>query len=303
MKRSILVGFLILGTALLNSCGGDDDGVKPDITPPAVARTYPANGAINIRVDTVITAAFSEDMQAATINDSTFTVGGVSGTVSYANKVATFTPNSDLSFNTVYTATITTGVKDAAGNALPASYIWDFTTAEITMINGDEYFPMAEGDTWYYTDAAHNKIVRVVSGDTTINSLPCKRILENDTTAEAWSKDSTGMYVHLLDKILWFDPPLKIPFDLVYDVPYNYNSIVYWTVNDTLYQSDITGILKFKGYLTFTVGAGRFDSTIQLSYVTDGYSEYYAKGVGLLYNEDYALDSAYVGGVWYRPAR
>lgn len=302
MTRFIFFGLMILGAVTLVSCGGgDDNGVKPDTKPPTVMSTSPGNGAIYVRPNTVITVTFSEAMQAASINDSTFTVDGVTGTVSYADKVATFTPDSDLALNTAYTATITTGAKDAAGNALQSSYIWDFTTAVSVLTDGADYFPFADGDTLYYTDASHNKIVRVVSGDTTINGLPCKRILENDTTTEAWSVDSTGFYVHLLDKTLWFDPPLKIPFDLAYDEPYNYSSAVYWTENDTLYQSEITGILKFKGYLTFTVGAGRFDSTIQISYATEGYSEYYARGVGLLYNEDYALDSAFVGGVWYRP--
>lgn len=301
MIRWISIFAMLVGTILLVSCGGDDDGVQPDTTSPTITATYPADGAVNVRVDTVITATFSENMQAASINDTTFIIQGVPGTVSYASRTATFTPDSDLNSNTVYTATITTGAKDAAGNALKANYIWDFTTAAIVMIDGAAYFPIAEGDTWYYTDGSNQKIVRVVSGDTTINGLPCKRILENDTTTEAWSVDSTGFYVHLLDKILWFVPPLKIPFNLVYDEPFNYNSTVYWTENDTLYSGSISGILKFKGYSTYTVPAGQFDSTIQISYITDGYSEYYARGVGLLDNEDYVLDSAFVGGVWYRP--
>ncbi len=296
---------MILGAVILVSCGGDgdDNGVKPDTQPPTVTNVSPANGAIYVRPNAVMSVTFSEAMQEASINDSTFTVDGVTGTVNYADRVATFTPDSNLHLNSVYTATISTGAKDAAGNALQSSYIWDFTTAESVLTDGADYFPFADGDTLYYTDASHHKIVRVVSGDTIINGLPCKRVLDNDTTTEAWSVDSTGFYVHLLDKVLWFDPPLKIPFDLAYDEPYNYNSTVYWTENDTLYQSDISGTLKFKGYLTFTVGAGRFDSTIQLSYTSpdDSYSEYYARGVGLLYNEDYALDSAFVGGVWYRP--
>lgn len=300
MIRSIFISAVLAGAIFLVSCGGGDDGVKPDTTPPTVTGTYPTNGAINVRVDTVITARFSENMQAASINDTTFVVQGVTGTVSYADRIATFTPDSDLSSNTVYTVTITTGAKDVAGNALKANYIWDFTTATIVMTNGAQYFPMADGDMWFYTDKLSNKIVREVMGDTTVNSLPCKRILENGVTTEAWSIDSTGFYVHLLDQILWFVPPLKIPFGLVYDEPFNYNSTVYWTVNDTLYSSNISGTLKFKGYLTYTVPAGQFDSTIQLSYTTEGYSEYYAKGVGLLDNEDYVLDSAFVGGVWYR---
>jgi len=42
----------------------------------------------------------------------------VAGTVTYAGTTATFAPASGLAANTVYTATITTGAKDLAGNPL-----------------------------------------------------------------------------------------------------------------------------------------------------------------------------------------
>lgn len=40
-----------------------------------------------------------------------------------------FTPDANLDYSTVYTAKITTGVKDLAGNSLAADKIWSFTTA------------------------------------------------------------------------------------------------------------------------------------------------------------------------------
>jgi hypothetical protein len=73
-------------------------------------------------------------MDPATITTATFTVAagatGVPGTVVYnaANKIATFTPASDLAFSTPYTATITTGVKSLAGTALAENKVWNFTT-------------------------------------------------------------------------------------------------------------------------------------------------------------------------------
>jgi len=55
----------------------------------------------------------------------------VSGTVAYdaTTFVATFTPSANLAVSVVYTATITTGVQDAFGNALGANMVWTFTTA------------------------------------------------------------------------------------------------------------------------------------------------------------------------------
>jgi hypothetical protein len=52
--------------------------------------------------------------------------------VTYAGTVATLTPASDLAANTTYTATITTGVNDLAGNALAANKTWSFSTGTTT---------------------------------------------------------------------------------------------------------------------------------------------------------------------------
>src|SRR5438270_13295223 len=52
----------------------------------------------------------------------------VAGTVSYAGVTATFNPVSTLAPNTTYTATMTTGARDLAGNALATNFVWSFTT-------------------------------------------------------------------------------------------------------------------------------------------------------------------------------
>jgi hypothetical protein len=73
-------------------------------------------------------------MNATTINTSTFTLkqGNTSilGSVAYSGLKATFTPSSVLAASVKYTATITTGVKDLAGNALATNIIWSFTTTD-----------------------------------------------------------------------------------------------------------------------------------------------------------------------------
>jgi hypothetical protein len=52
----------------------------------------------------------------------------VSGIVNYSGVMATFTPTNILAAETVYTATITNGAKDLAGNTLAANKVWSFTT-------------------------------------------------------------------------------------------------------------------------------------------------------------------------------
>lgn len=101
---------------------------------PTVSSTVPANGAPAVAVNTMLSATFSEAMDSATINDSTFLLMGVgatpvAGAVNYAGTTATFTPTADLAANTTYTATITTGATDVPGNPLGANFVWSFTTA------------------------------------------------------------------------------------------------------------------------------------------------------------------------------
>jgi hypothetical protein len=98
-----------------------------------VNSTNPANGATGVAV---ITASFSEAMTASSITTTTFTVTGpggipVTATVAYdaTTYIARFTPTNALGAATAYTATITAGVKDVAGNALAINYAWSFTTA------------------------------------------------------------------------------------------------------------------------------------------------------------------------------
>src|SRR5439155_22657483 len=52
----------------------------------------------------------------------------VAGMVSYAGVTATFNPLSSLAPNTTYTATMTTGARDLAGNALASNFVWGFAT-------------------------------------------------------------------------------------------------------------------------------------------------------------------------------
>ncbi len=52
----------------------------------------------------------------------------VTGAVAYVGKTATFTPTSNFPASTLFTATITTGAEDLAGNALTSNKVWTFTT-------------------------------------------------------------------------------------------------------------------------------------------------------------------------------
>jgi len=76
---------------------------------------------------------FSKEMATATVTASTFTLttGGVpvAGVVACSGATATFTPTGGLTAGTIYSAQITTGVTDLAGNPLAAASSWSFTTS------------------------------------------------------------------------------------------------------------------------------------------------------------------------------
>ena len=104
---------------------------------PAVTFTAPSNGATNVPLNQKVGATFNTPMTSSTITAAgTFTLaattGGasVAGAVTYdsASNTAVFTPTAALTANTQYTATVTTAAKSVPGNALPANYVWSFTT-------------------------------------------------------------------------------------------------------------------------------------------------------------------------------
>ena len=113
-------------------------GTTPDTTPPTVSSVSPAAGATGVATSTAVSATFSEAMDAATIGASTFELRDaanvlVASNVSYdaPTLTARLTPTAVLAASQTYTATVrggSTGVKDAAGNALAANQTWSFTT-------------------------------------------------------------------------------------------------------------------------------------------------------------------------------
>jgi hypothetical protein len=107
-------------------------GAVADTTAPTVTITVPVNAAATVPIGNKLTVTFGKTMDPATITGTTFTVmqgqTAVPGTVTYTGVSAVFTPTGILAASTVYTATITTGAKDLAGNALANDYVWSFTT-------------------------------------------------------------------------------------------------------------------------------------------------------------------------------
>ena len=108
----------------------------PDTTPPTVRSTAPASGATGVAAASTVKATFSEPLDPTTVTASTFvlrdpTNAPVAATVTYdpATTTATLTPSGGLAGSSTYSATVTRGVTDVAGNPLAANVAWAFTTA------------------------------------------------------------------------------------------------------------------------------------------------------------------------------
>jgi methionine-rich copper-binding protein CopC len=161
-----------------------------DVTAPTVVSTVPADLASGVSTTAAITATFSEPMDAATITGATFfvrpTAGGanVPGAVTYnsANNTATFTPTGSLAGGTAYTATVTTGAKDLAGNPLAANKTWTFATADATPPTVTAVSPANDA-----TNVATNATIQVTFSEAMDAStiIPANITLKNTGTSAA----------------------------------------------------------------------------------------------------------------------
>ena len=107
----------------------------PDVTPPTVTAASPSHQAQSIPVNAILFATFSESMDPATINGTSFVLfdsnnNAVPGTIIYAGNTATFIPINILVGASTYTARITRAAKDLAGNnPLAFDFEWTFSTS------------------------------------------------------------------------------------------------------------------------------------------------------------------------------
>ena len=144
----IMLLFLILIMALVPGCFRIAPETTPPVTPeplptlspapigggiaPTINSTNPVMMAMGVKINVTITATFNEPMEPSTITPNTFVLQRgttlVEGTVICTAATAAFTPSATLAYATTYTATITRGVRDLAGNVVTSNYVWSFTT-------------------------------------------------------------------------------------------------------------------------------------------------------------------------------
>src|SRR5436190_9409053 len=140
MKFTRNIKLLVLAS-LLVVVGCKKDNNDPAPVTPSVSSTTPASSAVGVALNSTVTASFNTAMNASTATATTFTLAKgttpVAGAVSYTGTVATFTPTAALEAGSEYTATVTTGVKTAAGVSLGANKVWTFTTVGVLASSTD----------------------------------------------------------------------------------------------------------------------------------------------------------------------
>lgn len=128
--KNLLSASAIAMVVLFTGCSNDE--TTPSTPVPTVTVTSPLTSDTNVARNKVVSVNFNIQMDASSINTTTFTLkqgtSTVGGTVSYSGTTAKFVPSTALAANTLYTATLTTGVKSADGIALSANKQWNFTT-------------------------------------------------------------------------------------------------------------------------------------------------------------------------------
>lgn len=190
-------------------------GDAPDVDAPTATANDPLNDAVDVSADKVISITFNEEMDASTIIASSFIVkqgaNSVSGAISYADKTATFTPNSDLGAGLKFDVTITTSVTDMAGNAIANAMLWSFTTDALPTVTSITPLDNA-------TDVARNKVISINFSDvmdaSTINSSSFILMEGSNTIA--------GTYEHS-SKSASFIPSSNLGSNLTYTVTVNTN--------------------------------------------------------------------------------
>jgi hypothetical protein len=105
-----------------------------DIRAPLnVLSALPLAGAINVPVNSTISATFNGQIDPQSVTPSSFQLvsgssGTIAGVLTLSGSTVTFTPGNNLGNGITYTAAITPALKDTNGVVLAQKYVWRFTT-------------------------------------------------------------------------------------------------------------------------------------------------------------------------------
>ncbi len=147
MYRFLLwcTAFLALGI-VMGGCGDSGSSTPAGF---AVSSTSPQTGQTEVLVTASVTATFNGTVDCTTVNAQTFAVTdalstAVTGSYSCSGATATFKPTQLFSLSTLYSAMVTTAVRNSSGEALASARTWTFRTKKgIVAVKSGDGFTMA----------------------------------------------------------------------------------------------------------------------------------------------------------------
>ena len=108
-----------------------DVPIPPDMTPPTVVGTMPADGETNVPLNQAIAVQFSEDVVG--VDTTTFVVTSgpaITGVIQAISPQAyVFTPDAPFAAGRTINVTLTTAIADLAANPMAAEFVFSFETA------------------------------------------------------------------------------------------------------------------------------------------------------------------------------
>ena len=132
LYKTLAALFLLFGIFIIGCKKDDFQGEVIGVCP--IVTSDPMDKAVDVALDKVITITFNTVMNAATINNSTFTIKQngnlVAGTIAPTTNSAVFTfkPAALLNPFLVYEGRVTTGVRDTLRTAMENDYVFTFTS-------------------------------------------------------------------------------------------------------------------------------------------------------------------------------
>ncbi|NJM42668.1 MAG: Ig-like domain-containing protein [Anaerolineae bacterium] len=245
----------------------------PDTNSPNVVRNRPADGDIDVPLNALILAEFSEPMNASTINTTSFSVQNstgilVTGTVSYdsVNRWALLRPNALLQPNTTYIGSILTDVKDLAGNALATPSNWSFTTGEVTTTNqlrivgnfGDQPID-SDGDGLYDLLQISAEVEVLQAGNYNLNG----RLLDSLEQLIEWETTGSRFLQPGVHRLVLGYRSVPIRSNGV-DGPYTLDALNFYNTSNSA-QADV----RYNAYQTFPYSVTRFYSILAMGGLPD----------------------------------
>ena len=129
-----------LVASVLAACGGgsaDEPAPVVDNTAPTLRASVPAAGASAVASGTVVSIMFSEAIDPSTVTAASVTLQaagvGVPVSAAVAGSTVTLTPSAPLAAATSFAVTVSTAVRDLAGNALASAGSWSFATGAVAV--------------------------------------------------------------------------------------------------------------------------------------------------------------------------